>query len=290
MSLIIPKEKSFYITSQLKDYQMLPNGGKLGKDGTVVSADGSTVFINLDQPIEIPVGAIECTFQIEQAAIWHTAANISAKLENNKFNYIYNNVLQPEIVIPDGLYSVESLNDLLSREFVNRGELENLITLSGDESTQKVVITCSKYTQVDFTVFDSCREVLGWSYQVFPETMPVVEVSQSGQSVAKFNNIQSFTIRSDIITDGLMLNNVKSNLMASVPIPDGGANTQIVYEPNHPSKIDCTNLRGKNINNYYVSICDQNGDTVPQSEPWVVLISMHYKVLFTNQQIGILDF
>jgi hypothetical protein len=290
MSLIIPKEQSFYVTSQLKDYEMLSNGSKLGKDGTVVSADGSTVFINLNQGIDIPIGAIECTFQIEQAAIWYTAANISEALGNNKFNYIYTDVAQPEIVIPDGLYAVESLNDFISREFINRGQLENLITLTGDESTQKVVITCSKYTQVDFTVFNSCREVLGWSYQVFPEAMPVVEVSRSGESGAKFNNLQSFTIRSDIITDGLMLNNVKSNLMASIPIPDGAANHQIVFEPNHPSKIDCTNLRGKNINNYYVQICDQNGDSVPQSEPFVILISMHYKVLFTNQDTGILDF
>lgn len=290
MSFIIEKERSFYITSQLANYTLLGDGSKLGRDGTLVSSDGSTVFINLDESITIPTGAIETNFRVEQAAVWYTAPNISQALENNTFSYIYNEVAQPVIVIPDGLYSVESLNDVLSREFINRGQLENLVVLSSDESTQKVVITVAKYTQVDLSLYNSIRGVIGWNSQIWPLMMPVVETNKAGENVAAFNNIQAFTIRSDLTPDGIPINNSKSNLMALVTIPPNGANNQIVYSPNHPTIIESQSYRGKTINNFYVQICDQNGKVVPQSEPFVVLIVMHYKVLFSNQEVGIIDF
>lgn len=288
-SIIIEKEKSFYVTTQLANYTTLPDGSKLGQDGTVVSADGSTAFINLNQGIDIPIGVVECNIRVENANIWYTTANISAKLENNTFDYLYNNIQQPQIVIPDGLYSIESLNDVLSREFVNRGQLENLIVLSGNESTQKVVITLQKYAQVDFTPYNSIRSVLGWTSQVFPVTMPVVEVNGTGDDIAKFNNIQNFTIRSDMIIDGLSINNVKSNLMAVVPIPSGAANNQIIYQPFRPSIIEIDSARGKKINNFYVSICDQNGDLAAQSEPWTMLLVLSYKVLYSSIETGIIN-
>lgn len=288
-SIIIEKEKSFYVTTQLANPTILPDGSKLGSDGTVVSADGSTAFINLNQGIEIPIGVVECNIRVENANIWYTTANISAELENNTFDYIYSNVQQPQIIIPDGLYSIETLNAFLSRQFVNRGQLENLIVLTGDESTQKVVITLQKYAQVDLTPYNSIRSVIGWTSQVFPVTMPVIEVSGTGQNIAKFNNIQNFTIRSDIVIDGLSINNVKSNLMAVISIPQGSANSQITYQPFRPSIIEIDSARGKKINNFYVSICDQNGNLTRQSEPWTALLVLSYKVLYTNQDVGIIN-
>ena len=288
-SIVIEKEKSFYVTTQLVNPTILSDGSKLGSDGTVVSADGSTAFINLNQGIEIPIGVVECNLRVENANIWYTTPNISAELENNTFDYIYSDVQQPTIIIPDGLYSVESLNDFLSREFVNRGQLENLITLTGSESTQKVVITLQKYAQVDLTPFTSVRSVIGWTSQVFPVTMPVVEVSGVGQDIAKFNNIQNFTIRTDMIIDGLSINNVKSNLIAVVPIPQGAANNQITYQPFRPSIIEIDSARGKKFNNFYVSICDQNGVPARQREAWTVLLVLSYKVLYTNENVGIIN-
>ena len=288
-SIIIEKEKSFYITTQLNNPTTLSDGSKLASDGTVVSSDGSTAFINLNQGIEVPIGAVECNLRVENANIWYTTPNISSELENNTFDYIYSNVQQPTIVIPDGLYSIESLNSFLSREFVNRGQLENLITLTGDESTQKVVITLQKYAQVDLTPYTSVKNVIGWTSQVFPITMPAVEISGTGDNIAKFNNIQNFTIRTDMVIDGLSINNVKSNLVAVIPIPAGAANNQINYQPYRPSIIEIDSARGKKFNNFYVSICDQNGVVAKQSEPWTILIVLSYKVLYTNQPVGIIN-
>ena len=288
-SIVIEKEKSFYVTTQLLNPTTLSDGSKLGADGTVVSADGSTAFINLNQGIEIPIGVVECNLRVEEASIWYSTPNISAELENNTFDYIYSNVQQPQIIIPDGLYSIESLNAFLSREFVNRGQLENLITLTGEESTQKVVITLQKYTQVDFTPYNSVRSVLGWTSQVFPITMPVIEVNGTGQDIAKFNNIQNFTIRTDMIIDGLSINNVKSNLIAVIPIPANGANNQINYQPFRPSIIEIDSARGKKFNNFYVSVCDQNGNLTRQREFWTCLLVLSYKVLYTSMETGIIN-
>lgn len=289
MTLLISKEQSFYITSSVTG-TTLPDNSIITPDGTIVASDRSTVFINLNSPgITVPTGAVEIAWKVESASLWHTAPNISQALNNNRIDYIYNGVQQPHITIPDGLYSVDDLNAFVSRELVNRGELADGLVFSGSESTQKVVITVNKYYQIDLTNFSSIRSVIGWNSQIYPTVMPVVITSKSGENQAKFNNINEFTIRSDLVSEGIRVNNSGRNLLAVIPIPEGSANSQVVYQPNHPSVIEAGEFRGKSINNYYVSICDERGLTIPQSEPWTVLLVLSYKYILTSEVIPLID-
>lgn len=289
MALLINKEQSFYITSSVIGTTLSDNS-IITADGTTVSSDRSTVFINLNSPgITIPTGAVEIAWKVESATLWHTAPNISQALNNNRIDYIYNGIQQPHITVPDGLYSVDDLNNFVSRELVNRGELADGIVFSGAESTQKVVITVNKYYQIDLTNFSSIRSVIGWNSQIYPTVMPVVITSKSGENQAKFNNINEFTIRSDLVSEGIRVNNSGRNLLAVIPIPEGSANSQVVYQPNHPSVIEAGEFRGKSINNYYISICDERGFTIPQSEPWTVLLVLSYKYILTSEVIPLID-
>ena len=289
MALLIEREKSFYVSSNITG-TTLPDGGIIGSDGSELSADKSTVFINLDSPgIQIPTGAVEITFRVEQASVWYTAPNISAALGNNRIDYLVASVAQAPIIIPDGLYSVEELNTALGRELVNRGQLVDGIVLSGEDSTQKVIITVQIGYQIDLTNFESLRGVIGWNSQVYPAIAPVAIESKPGENDAAFNNINEFTVRTDLVSEGIQVNNSGRNLLAVIPITSGSVNSQIIYQPNHPSIVEASEYRGKTINNFYISIADEVGVSVVQSEPWSVLLVLKYKYILTDQQIPLID-
>jgi len=289
MSILISKEQSFYVTSSV-DGTILDDNSIITPDGTTVSADRSTVFINLNSPgITVPTGAVEINWKVESSTLWHTAPNISSALNNNRIDYLLGGAAQPPITIPDGLYNSDALSNLVSRELVNRGEVSDGIVFTGDESTQKVIITVGINYQIDLTHFSSIRGVIGWNSQIYPVGIPISVSSKSGENQAKFNNINEYTIRSDLVSEGIRVNNSGRNLLAVIPIPEGSANSQIVYQPNHPSVIEAGEFRGKSINNYYVSICDERGNAVPQNEPWTVLLVLSYRYILTSEIIPLID-
>ena len=108
MSAILAKEESFYFSTDTRND---PN--------VTVSADGSSMSINLDNPIEISRASVHSTLEVQSATIWNVSPNISSQFGNNKLTYYINNILQTDITIADGQYSLSSINQTLSSEFQN---------------------------------------------------------------------------------------------------------------------------------------------------------------------------
>src|SRR5580693_7021814 len=107
------------------------------------SADGSQFSVTLNLPIAIPNTAVDATAGVLQANIWNTSPNISAAFGNNTFTFTTSQVPAGTytFTIPDGLYSVAGLNTYLSSQFVNLGLSSTLITIGGDDSTQRSILT-----------------------------------------------------------------------------------------------------------------------------------------------------
>jgi len=279
MSVLIPFEESWFFTTSTKN------------SDAIVSSDGSNLSITLPSPgLSVPAGAVNATFEIESASIWNTSPNISVARNNNIFAYSINGVAQPNIVIADGLYSLSSLNSFLSREFVNRGEDANLITFSGDDSTQKVIATFSADVQADFSVTNSVGGIMGFDSVVVPVSPePTDGYSEIAAYIASFNAINSFSIRSDLVGHGVPINNSGINLLAVIPITAGSTGRQVIYSPNHPTKVDARELRGKTKQTFNLTVCDQNGDPVPQTETWSVLVVLRYYLLMTDKNVPMMD-
>jgi len=206
MSILIKKIKCYTFT----------NDPKLG--ALSVSPDGSFFNVQLDNPIVVPKGTVSCTVDVIAANIWYVQPNISATLGNNNFTYIFNGISYT-ILIPDGLYSLEALNSLLSKDFLSKGFNPSLINLTGDYSTQKVIMTFSETnTQVNFNVTHSIRTVLGFNSVIVPATIQPANYFVYSNSEAKFNTINNFYIKSSLVSDGLPVNNTTYGIIASVPI------------------------------------------------------------------------
>ena len=290
MSVLLEREKSFYITSNITGITA-SDGSIVAQDGTVLSPDKSTIFLTYDSPgISLPPSAVDITFHIENASLWNTSPNISAELKNNKLDYLINNIQQPTITIPDGLYSVDTLTSTVSNVLVNRNQDSAGLVFTGDFATGRVILTTAINYQADFlTTFDNCRFILGFDRFLYPATPQANITNTQAPNEAKFNTNNSFTIRSDLCSNGIPVNGAGLNLMAIIPIPPDSIGQIINYTPFHPSVISCNFLRGKNTNSFYFTICNETGKSIKQTEPFTILLVLKYKLLLTSVDVPMMD-
>jgi hypothetical protein len=241
--MLLEKQLSYIFSSN-------PDNGAIN-----VSADGSSFSVQLNQPIAIPAEAIHATLEVQSANVWWTIPSVSAALGNNKL-YIYSewiatdggippNYPNYEITIADGLYSLDGLSAAIARELANQGLPSNLITLAGDNSTQRTIITFtySQPTTVDFIPSDTFREILGFNARFVPVTPKPAGYSEYSDNVAEFNQISSFLINTDLISDGIPVNNTSSGTIANVLI-DVVPGKLINYTPVISVKVTQTNSLG----------------------------------------------
>ena len=276
-SVIINREESYFFSSNNTD------------QNSIVSNDGSTLTLSLDNPIGIPSSAVNATVEVQQANIWHTIPNISELKKNNQFNYSINGVAQEPITIEEGLYSLDSLSSYLSRIFVNRGQESTLVKFLGNNTTQRSIVILKSYVQVDFTGVNSVGSIMGFDARVVPETPSDTDgYSEEGDSVATFNETNSFAVKSDLVSTGVPVNNTGLNLLAVIPITSK-VGYQNHYTPNHPIKVDARELRGKSRGNFYIQIANEKGHALPQNEPWSILVVFKYSILLTNEKVPMMD-
>lgn len=278
MSILLKKVKCFTFSND-------PNLGALS-----VSQDGSQFSVQLDNPIYIPKAAISCSIDVIGSNIWYVQPNVSDALGNNIFAYIYNGD-NYSFTIQDGLYSLEALNALLSKEFLRNGFDANLIVLTGDDATQRCILTFTATNlQVDFTSPNSVRTVLGFNAGIVPATIQPINYFVFGDVEAKFNNINNFYITSSLCGDGLPINNVSTGIIASIPIPNGSAGRLISYQPNIPVRIDVPELIGRPISNFTFQLLDDNLKPAPTlGEKYSFILHIHYQVLITSLEVPLLQ-
>ena len=247
---------------------------------------GASFSVALNSPIYIPKGTVDCTVEVLQAAVWNTSPNIAVEFGNYRLRFTYNENVYG-FVIPDGLYSLTDLNTTISRLLANAGLASNLFILSGDQSTQKTVITYSvSGVRIDFTNPDSIRTVLGFDARL----SPVGGVSAAGQSdfsdnTAVFNRINSFFVRSSMVNNGLPLNNVGSGIIAAIPIT-AAPGSQINYAPTIPIAVDASNLVGNALQFISFDLLDQELRFVNTvGEDWSITLAIKYKILLTIESL-----
>ena len=244
-----------------------------------VSQDGSEFSVQLNNPLTIPSNALDCSLSVIQSNIWNTSYNISADFGNNIFSFVTAETPY-SITIPDGLYSLSGLNAYLSTQFVNLGLAANVITLSGDDSTQKTILTFTGVGDyVNFTVPSSVREVLGFDSRLAPLAgAPSIGYSEFSDNPAAFNRNNSYLITSDLVSNGIPVNSTSANIISSVPI-DSPPGSQIVYSPQNPLNFDGRELIGSIKNFFSFQLRNQSLQPTPTAgELWSLVILFEYSV------------
>lgn len=276
MSVIVDKQISYTFTSN-------PATGAQN-----IQNNGASFSVSMNTPIRIPAGTLECTLETIQAAIWYTTPNIAAAYGNNLLSFSYNGTLY-NLTITDGLYGVKDLNAIISRLLANSGLPSNLFLITGDDSTQRTIITYTlSGVQIDFTIANSIRTVLGFNSRLSPATVSVAGQSDFSDNTAVFNRINSFFIRSSMVTGGLLLNNVGSSIIAAVPI-SAVPGSQINYSPTIPIPVDASNLPGVSLQSIRFDLLDQDLRYVNTvGEYYSVTIVIKYKLLLTDKNLPLI--
>lgn len=285
MSVSIFKEESYFFISD-------PNS-----QGVTVSSSGGDFTVLLNSPIRIPYGTVAATMSCIQANIWNVVPNISPELKNDQFEFTTANAGNPgthTLTIPKGLYSLTGLNAYLSTQFTNLGLPSNLITLSGDDATQKSILTFLEISgpandHVDFTIANSVRTILGFDSRISPAAGPqIAGFADFGDNTAVFNITNSFLIQSDITPDGIPINANSPGVVASVPI-DAPPGSQVVYSPEQPLEFDAMSLRqGKQS----VSFRLLNQATTPldtNGEQYSLVLRLKYQILMSDKNVPLIQ-
>ena len=251
-----------------------------------INKDGNEFSISLDNPINVPKDAVSCTIEVRGATVVYVMPNISAEIGNNVLQFTYTpaspTVRQVyQIVLPDGLYSLDGLNNTLSRLFVDEGLPDDLIVFSPQTSTQTVVMTLTYAgTQVDFTVPNSINTIIGFDAEEYPQIAPSATDGETfvSQDTAKFNRVSRFLISCDLVQEGIPTNNTGLQVISSIPITAAPGST-IYYAPFQPIEVDAGNLIGNPRNTIRVRLYDQLGRSVDVlNESWDVLVVIKYKL------------
>ena len=274
MSVIIKRQASYFFSSDEK------NGASNVQD------NGSTFSVILNNPIQIPAGAVNCEIGVADAQIWYVNPNISADLKNNKFKFT--TTVAPAgtytITFNDGLYSLQELNATLSNALVNLGLPANLFLLSGDDATQSTIITIlTSGDSVDFTVANSLKDVLGFNNAVYPA--PSANFNQYSPNPAAFNDDNSYLIASNIVSTGIPLNNKSFGILVNVPINDAPGK-QILYEPKHITWSDANQLIGNGRQSLDFFLTNQSQAKVNTlGEKWQFTLVLRWQMLLTDKQL-----
>lgn len=245
----------------------------------------STILLNLDahqgtrthdfsvtysRPIDISDGIYQVALQ--KLNLWYSFYNIAEQYNNNTFKY-YDGTTWKDVIITDGQYSINQLNDALHRIMDANGDSTTDpvtgqplydVKIVPNFSTLRVRIEVSNSYEVDLTVSD-LNDLLGFD-------KIIVDSTQEGSKVANINRgINTLQLHCDIISSSYQ-NEITTDLLYSfVPNTPPGSNIEIA--PRHeiylPIRIPYQ------IRNIRIYITDQLQRPVDlNGEPVSVLLSI----------------
>lgn len=200
-------------------------------DASNSSDNNSRISFHIS-PVIVFGDTAQVTFEVISASLWHVFPNVSAAFGNNQLSYIYNGNATV-ITIPDGLYSIATLNDYVSETFKDQQEPSDLFVFYADAATSKVAIHLNYIPlAIDIGIANSIGTILGW-----PLASPTLTASFAGDvftapNQAELNRVNRVLIHSNFCNGSYSNSQGGSDIIASIPI-DVSPGRQILYTPIH---------------------------------------------------------
>lgn len=278
-----------------KQFSAFFNSAGANKIGTL----GNHFQVQLQTPLQIPGSCVYATLEVVSAKVWNTSPNISEGIGNNHLVFTYLGK-EYDLIFPDGLWGTKEFNLYLEYFFLHHGlketvgtEIENvLFVVVENDATQRVSIQFNVLgVVIDFTKPNSCIDVLGFytthNNDIFTSNLKITTTikgdSITAPNEARYNRVMNYFIRSNLVSDGIPVNNVSTGIIAEVPI-DVKVGSLINFIPTNPMRSDCSDLIGNPKSVVSFTLVDQIGRDVSTSgEEWSLAIIFRYQS-FENQK------
>lgn len=271
---------------QIEDDFSISSDPSLGAQN--IQQNGSQFTVVFNPPVSVPNDAKNVRVSVERATTWFTYPSISANLGNNIFTFFENGV-QFDLTIPDGLYSLDQLEQTIIDLGTNAGIVNSpnpFIQLTGNEATQKVQLTFGYNsggvgfeTKVVFGA-NSPYEILGWN-EFDEEEAPLaptdpLTIQFSAPLVAGFNTVNEVLLKSDLVPQGIPINNKFSGVLTPIQI-DVPPGSQQVYQPFRPLYCSGESLKNSNRTNIRFFLTDEEGNALDTAgEYYTATIRLSY--------------
>jgi hypothetical protein len=241
---------------------------------TKIGKLGNHFQVQLQSPLNIPNDCVYATLEVVSAKVWNTSPNISEEIGNNHLFFRLNSK-EYDILFEDGIWGVEEMNMWLEFSLVRWKLAKDLFELETDDATQKVSIKINNVgVVIDFTKPKSVIDVMGFytEHNEFLDTFSsdlilsttIVGDSFIAPNEARFNRVINFYIKSNLVSDGIPVNNQSSGIIAEVPI-NVKVGSLINYVPQIPLRVDCSDLIGNSKQSITFQLVDQQNRGVSTS-------------------------
>jgi len=251
------------------------------------STNGSRFDVDLTSPIIFPSDAKYITLSVIQANVWNNAFNISEERGNNQWSFNYDDgtsTTNYQSTIPDGLYTINALQDFIVLSLLNATPAPGTpfngdeIQIIGDTSTNKVIIFVKADFQVDFTIANSVRTILGFNSQLIPDPIVPTDTFETSENIASFNFVDTYQIRSTLVNNGIPTNQSGFGIITTIPI-SAPPNSLIVYQPQNPLEVDISYLAGNKKTVIQFELLNQDFESVSTNgEDYSLVIKFKYVV------------
>lgn len=243
------------------------------------STDGSNITVRCNPPLTFPPNGYNFKAYLVSFDFWYTFVNISSEKNNDKFYFTNDagDLDKYEITLDSGLYSLDALSSAIQYGVKSLGFAQDIISLTGDNSTGKVILNIKTGYAVYFKSTSLLRNLLGFtSNQAVPNSgLAVSDMSQKGTNVAQFSDLSSILVHASFITRS-NFNGSESNVIA-IAGPSVDVGDKQTYIPYNLIKVPCNNLKGSSLSEISFYITDQNNRALDtNSENWELSLMIEY--------------
>ena len=252
----------------------------------IVNNTGNQVTLNLNPPIQLD-NKKNYVMRVLSSQILYCFTNVFTN-KNDTITYKYNNT-DHSVVFPQGLYSLQALNDEIARQTTSL----NTVLVNGVATTAPLFWFVGDYANGTVYIYgndlgSTATLTIKFSGSTllpmlgFPMTTADKKLAKGEQYTlvksADLNTTSSLFMTCDAVGGSSYMNSQTSTVLANIFINTGVFNT-IDYEPINPPKIHLTNY---SLSNITFTLYDQdmipvdmntnNGQQSP--EPWSAVIEI----------------
>lgn len=248
------------------------------------SSDGSAFSVRFEQGFGLDAHAVDKSsiyMQVDSATVWNSSPNVITGV-NDTLVFLWSGGGRT-LVFPEGVYSIADSDNTLNAELqillVAQGLPSNLFEFTVVPHLNRIVVESSDTTYGNKTLAfgnpNSIGKLLGFDSDI---VLPSGVSSIRAPNRASFNNVNYFLIQTDLISDGIPVNDRSQGIIAEVPILVA-PNSQIAYEPYNPPKVHASTLSGMSKYEVRFSLLNDNADPVIMPEYWTFRMRLFYQYL-----------
>jgi len=186
-------------------------------------------------------------------SLWYSWYNIKTGI-NDKFRYVVSGVVK-DITIPAGQWGVSDINSYIQSQLVVNGDSATGVSIVGNYNLLRVVITLEPNYDVDFTIAQSFRGLLGFNSQLY-ENNGVTDLEFVGESAANISgNVDAVSINCSILNPSYNITNNQTSTSLHSFVPQSGPGTNLAQTI--PTPIYLPISSSGNIHSFNIRISDQ---------------------------------